>query len=230
MIFEKKFSEKTYRRLSRLEQKANGLTQPSVSVDALYQQFKARYARQFVLAMLIPLILFAVPCVYFLMQNYEIFIGLAYDLRPDLLIHMEREKSLLLALVGMTILGSAGFCYLVTLRMIRAVIGPIWAIERHMKRVTLGDWSAEDYRLRSSDDFQSLSATYSYLYRMLRSSALKELEYLESLKIDPANRHDHTVVEKMIDLKRAQMGIVREDVNGGSAGEIFSSPSQRRAS
>jgi hypothetical protein len=230
MIFEKKFSEKSHRRLSNLELKVNGVVQPQITIEQLYQQFKSRYARQFVLAMLAPLILFAIPCVYFLIQNYDLFFKLAYDLRPDLLEHLEREKSLLLALVGLTIFGSGLFCYAVTLRMIRSVVGPVWAIERHMKRVSLGDWTAEDYRLRSSDDFQTLSATYSYLYRIIRTSAMKELESLESLNIDPNNRHDHTIVQKLIDLKRAQLGIAPDESTSSSSEEIFSSPSQRRAS
>jgi hypothetical protein len=227
MIYGRRFFEKNKPRLSSFEQKVERLHNNQKSLRNLYQKFQYKYSWFYVLAVVGPFFVFALPCLYFANENYQIFTQLAYDVRPDLLNHLEREMTLLFGLFAFAVLGTTFFCYWLTVRLMGLIAGPIWAIERHMKQVTLGDWSSEDFRLRTQDEFQSLASTYSYLYRSLRIHTRRELESLQSLNLDPQDQATYTILKNLIEIKKMQLGL---SPNGDPVEEISSSPSQRHAS
>jgi len=230
MIYGRRFFEQKRQRLSKLEQQAERLQSSQRSMQNLYRQFQHRYAGYLLLAILGPFTLFILPCAFFVQQNYEIFQQLAYDIRPDLLTHLEREKALLFGLIVFTVVSSGIFCYWLTKKIMALIAGPLWALERHMKQVTLGDWSSKDFHIRSSDEFQSLASTYSYLYRTLRVHAQRELESLETLGLDPRDRQTYMVLKNLIEMKRSQLGLLEKAANGENVASISSSPSKRHAS
>jgi hypothetical protein len=230
MIYGRRFFEKKTQRLSESERRAQSKRISQQSMRGLYQQFQHRYAWYFVLAIIGPFALFALPCVYFVQQNYDIFVRLAYDVRPDLLQHLERETTLLFGLFVFSGVAASCFCYWLTVRLMGFIAGPIWAMERHMKKITLGDWSSQDFQARSNDEFQSLVSTYSYLYRTLRVNTQRELDALESLGLDPRDRQTYITLKNLIDVKRGQLGIKIQDFNAANAAETSSSPEKRRAS
>lgn len=232
MIYGRRFFEKSqYRQLSRHQQQSERLKRTQISLRTLYHHFQHKYARSFSLAMLSPLVLFALPCVYFINENYEIFLKLAFDVRPDLIHHLEREKSLLLGLIAFMLCSSGLFCYWLTLRLTNHIVGPIWALEKHMKKATLGDWSGEDFRIRHNDEFQSLAGTYSYLYRTLKVHTQQEIEALESLSVDPKDRNTNIIIRNLIETKKRQLGqMIEPALISESVAEISLSPDSRRAS
>lgn len=230
MIYGRRFFEKNTQRLSSFEQEVQRTQLSHKSMQSLYQQFQHRYAWYFVLAIMGPFTLFALPCVYFIQQNYDIFVRLAYDVRPDLLQHLEREKFLLFGLFVFAAAVASVFCYWLTVKLMGLISGPIWAMERHMKQVTLGDWSSQDFQTRSNDEFQSLVSTYSYLYRTLRVNTMHELDALESLGLDPRDRQTYNTLKNLIEIKRTQLGLKVQDFSAVNVEEISSSPSKRRAS
>lgn len=229
MIYGRRFFEKNQHRLSHQEQQTERFARSERSLKALYHHFQHKYARYFVLTLMMPTVLFAFPCLYFLNQNYEIFLRLAYDVRPELIEHLERERAVLLGLIGFMIVGASTFCYLLTLKLTSHIIGPIWSLERHVKQVTLGDWSSEDFRIRHDDEFQSLASSYSYMYRTLKVHTQKEIEALESLGIDPRDRNTYITVRNLIDTKKAQLG-VKPNFTSSISAETSSSQDSRRAS
>lgn len=195
----------------------------------MYLSFQRRYAGYFLLSILGPFALFVVPCVYFVHQNYQIFQQLAYDIRPDLLMYLDREKGILFGLISFAVISSSVFCYWLTKRIMALLAGPIWAMERHMKQVTMGDWSSQDFHIRAQDEFQSLASTYSYLYRTIRVNTRHELDQLESIGLDPRDRQTYMILKNLIQAKRAQLGLVPE-INGGSAASSSAVDQKRRAS
>lgn len=230
MIYGRRFFEKNNQRLSSYEQQVQRAQLSHKSMASLYQQFQHRYAWYFILSLIGPYLLFSLPCLYLVQQNFDIFEKLAYDVRPDLIRHLERERTLLFGLLAFAILAASAFCYWLTVKLMGIIAGPIWALERHMKQVTLGDWSSHDFQARSNDEFQSLVSTYSYLYRTLRVNTQRELEALESLQLDPTEKETYTTLKNMIVVKRKQLGMKEWPLTGGISAETSSSPSKRRAS
>lgn len=213
MVYGKRLFTRSRRRLSPEEQQRERLQSSQRSLENMYLHFQRRYAAYFLLAILGPFALFVVPCVYFISQNYDIFYQLAYDIRPDLLVYLDREKGVLFGLIIFAVLVSSTFCYWITRQIMALLAGPIWSLERHMKQVTLGDWSSKDFHIRAEDEFQSLASTYSYLYRTLRMNTKYELDQLESLGLDPRDRHTYMILKNLIYTKRAQLGLDPEAEN-----------------
>jgi hypothetical protein len=216
MVYGRRLFNRTRRKLSPEEQQTERLQASQRSLENMYRHFQRRYATYFLLAILGPFALFVVPCIYFISQNYEIFYQLAYDIRPDLLVYLDREKGVLFGLILFSVIISSVFCFWITQQIMSILAGPIWALERHMKQVTLGNWSSKDFHIRAEDEFQSLASTYSYLYRTLRVNTQYELEQLESLGLDPRDRHTYMVLKNLIDAKRAQLGLSNEDKRSDS--------------
>ncbi|MFN7262656.1 MAG: hypothetical protein ACK5UJ_02505, partial [Pseudobdellovibrionaceae bacterium] len=115
-----------------------------------------------------------------------------------------------------------------SLRITDSVIGPLIAIEKHMREVTHGNWKSEDFHMRKSDEFRSLSNTYSYLYRTLKAQTQQEIDLLEKIMVDPANRDSYKAWTYLIETKKQLIGT--EPSPAYSAEETSSSPEQRRAS
>lgn len=231
MIYGRRFFEKSQPRMSHHEQYTARLQRTQKSLRTLYHHFQHKYARSFSVALLSPMVLFSIPCIYFVTDNYDIFLRLAYDVRPDLIHHLEREKNLLLGLVGFMLVSSGLFCYWLTLKLTNHIIGPIWSLERHMKQVTLGDWSAEDFQIRHDDEFQSLASTYSYLYRTLKVHTQKEIEALESLSVDPKDQNNYIIIRNLIETKKLQLGQMTDPLTiSETAAETSLFQGSRRAS
>lgn len=173
----------------------------------LYRSFQFKYVLFLTAAGIGAIVAFAAPIWYFLSQNYGIFQRLAYDVNPQLLEHLDRELIWLKALMVVAILALGGFCAWIALKVTDSIISPLIGLERHMKKITLGDWSAEDFRTRETDDFRSLTSTYSYLYRALRAQAMSDIRMLEKLMIDPKNHEAVQTWATLMNSKRQQLGL-----------------------
>lgn len=208
--------ENNERRLSTHEIQNERLYRGHLSLRGTYSQFQSKYTSYFIFSLALPVLLFFAGSLFFMNQNYNIFYSLAYDTRPEMLSHLEREKITLIFLAVFSLLASVGLCYWVTRKMIASMIGPLWSMERHLKQVSLGDWSHEDFRTRADDEFQSLTTTYSYLYRSLRAHNQKEIKTLETILSEienpsPSSEGSHyrltSPIRNLIHIKKLQLGI-----------------------
>jgi len=193
-----------------------------------FQSFQSKYLTYMTLALGGSLLVFALPVWYLIQQNYQIFQSLAFDTAPELIAHLDQERIwlfgvLLLSFVSVLVIG-----VWTSLRITDSVIGPLMAIEKHMREVSLGNWKSEDFHIRKSDEFRSLSNSYSYLYRTLKAQTQQEIDLLEKIMVDPSNRDSYQAWRYLIETKKQLLGV--EPNSSYSAEEISSSQEQRRAS
>lgn len=170
-------------------------------------QFQWKYTWYFNAFLIGSLFLFVGPSWYFLQQNYDIVMGIAGKAAPQLIEHLARE---LQWLVGFSIFSVIALFLLTTwvsLKMTGNIIGPLVSMERHMWKVTTGDWSAQDFRIRAEDDFRDLADAYSYLYRSLKAQAEYELKLLQMITVDSSNKNSYNSLNALIELKRVQLNI-----------------------
>lgn len=155
--------------------------------------FQWRYAFAMALAVGVTLTVFMTPFLYLLHQNFDVFYKLALTNQPNLVEHIERE------IIWITTLGVGGMVAAVVFSLIfgykltGSILGPLYSLERHMKKIAQGNWEQEDFKIRSSDEFKRLAAAYSYLYRGLREDMKADLEALEmvhSLSLTGKNNDD----------------------------------------
>lgn len=139
--------------------------------------------------------------------------ALSQKTAPNLLIHLERETMWLAGFAAFSLLSLFVLTTWVTLRMTSNIIGPLISLERHMWKVTTGDWSSEDFRIRADDDFRELADTYSYLYRSLRAQAAAEIKLLERMVVDPSQKDSYNAFITLMNLKRTQMSRELQAIN-----------------
>lgn len=232
MIYGQRFFEKTSTTHPTHEASTarDFVSRKQKSIHLLYKGFQFKYSLYLLAAVAGSVAIFMLPTWYFINQNYEIFQHLAYDIQPQLLEHLDREKTWILFLFLFAEVSTIGFSAWIGLRITTALVGPIWSLERHMKKVTLGDWSAEDFRIRATDDFRSLANTYSYLYRSIRAQTESEIKMLEKMVVDPKDVENYSTWKALLTSKKQQLGIVDPSTTFETSAWTASSQPKRRAS
>lgn len=168
-------------------------------------QYQWKYTWHFNAFLLLSILIFIGPLWHFQNQNYQVFMTLARDSAPQLLEHLERETFWLIGFSLFSLVSLFVLTTWVTLRMTSNIIGPLISMERHMWKVTTGDWSSDDFRIRADDDFRELAETYSYLYRSLRAQAASEIKLLERVVVDPSQKDSYNAFMTLMNLKKTQM-------------------------
>lgn len=198
-------------------------------------QFQWKYTISLMAFLTLSMALFLIPSWYFISQNYEIFDRLARNSQPQLMQHLEREVVWLAGFTIFSLLALMSVTLWVGLRMTANIIGPLISMERHMWKVTTGDWSSPDFKIRSEDDFRDLAEAYSYLYRSLKAQAEAELKLLEHVHIDPEHRDAFNALHSLIKMKKQQMKVPAIPVDGPElvlimTEDVVGSRAARRAS
>lgn len=187
-----------------------GLERPVAKVQPnpfkfVHKAFQLKYTL-FLCAMTgFAILLFILPVWYFLNQNYDVFSRIAFDTHVELIEHLERELVWLAIFAFLSSIVVLSLSAFIGMRLTAMMIGPLLRMEKHMRTVTLGDWSTHDFRIREHDDYRGIFETYSYLYRSLRAQTLSELKLLEKLSIDPHNREALAIWQNLVDAKKNQL-------------------------
>ena len=170
--------------------------------------FQWKYTLYILSALGLSFLAFVGPTYWLTEQNYRIFSQLAYQSQPELVHYLEREIVWLRFFLGFSLLFTMLFCVFLGLRFTSRILRPIVDLERHMKKLTLGNWSSPDFRAREGDDFPSLIHTYGYLYRSLRANIENEIQLLQNLPIDSHHRAAINLLENLIRQKKLQLGLL----------------------
>ncbi len=193
-------------------------------------QFQWKYTWYFNAFLLGSLFLFIGPSWYFLHQNYDIVIGIAGKTAPQLIEHLQRELQWLIGFSIFSVLSLLLLTTWVSLKMTGNIVGPLISMERHMWKVTTGDWSMNDFRIRAEDDFRELADAYSYMYRSLKAQAEAELQLLQQINVDASQKDSYNSMAAMINLKRAQLNVQPDASPGREALPVPVTGDRRRVS
>lgn len=211
--------------------------------------FQWRYSFALALAVGVTIAVFLGPFLYFLNQNFEIFRTLAVDHQPNLLSHIEREVQWITVVAGVSLVAAVLFALAFGYKLTGSIMGPLFSIERHLKKVAAGNWSGVDFRVRATDEFKRLSTAYAHFYRSVRTEMTEDLETLKRLRaLTHSKQHADELrftLSKLIEAKETRLGIAPAEVeknvvtftaeegvktvSGPSAGSD-GSPTKRRAS
>lgn len=173
----------------------------------LNKAFQLKYTWYLMTAVIGSLVLFFAPAYYFIQQNYQLFVSLAYDTQPALVSHLERELVWLAIFMVLSLGILSGLTMLIGLRMTKNVLAPLVQMEKHMKELMYGHWYIPDYKISNADDFRDLAITYDYFYRSLKANTETELKLIEKLSIDPQNREAYAAWKNLMLIKRSRLGI-----------------------
>lgn len=179
---------------------------------SFYGSFQWRYTLYLLCAVLAALIVSGGPIYYFLNQNYDIFIRLAYRISPELLRHLERERIWTDGFLIVTLISTMIFCAFWSVRMTTRIIGPLKILEDHMRQLTRGYWFIPEIQVRDKDEFSDLIGAYNYFYKTIQHQMIQDLNGLTALKLDPQHRQSihlwkATIAEKQQQLLSDSRGV-----------------------
>lgn len=186
-----------------------------------FKAFQQRYARAMFLAVIGGSLLFFLPTLYFIQQNYELFSGIALDTAPQLMSHLERETKWLFNFMTISLVTVATVTFYLSLRMTKNIMSPLGVINKHMSKLMVGAWNTPEISIRDEDEFKDLALTYDYFHRALKAVAESELKSLEKLNIDPQNREAFRIWKQLMEEKRARLGYSHLDDQALNEGQII---------
>lgn len=169
--------------------------------------FQSKYVTFLAIAVGGSALLFFLPAIFFIRQNYELFSRLAYDTAPSLVNHLDREVHWLTIFMGLSLVSICTITFVMGYKVTRNLLSPLVSMEKHMRQLMMGNWSVVDFEVPEEEDYKDLSITYDYLYRSLKANTEVELDLLERLAVDPQNREAHAAWTQLITLKRERLGM-----------------------
>lgn len=152
------------------------------------------------------LLVFLLPALYFVEQNYGTFLQLAYDVKPGLIQHLEREMLWLRGFLFLGLVATSVVCFFFGRRLLKQMLEPLDSVEDHLRALTRGDWSKPAPEIPSNDADRGFFLTYEYFHRALKSGAESELKMLERIIVDPAQRESYNLWKTLIASQRARLG------------------------
>lgn len=194
------------------------------------ESFQYKYALYLIAAVGGAAVAFMIPAAYFLNQNYSLIKELAFDHAPTLLDHLEREVLWLNMFMVISALSSLSFVFVIAIKLTGRLIAPMMLMQRHLKKLSLGEWSTPDLTTRDMDDFKDVVSAYNYFYNSLKANTEAELKTLEKLAIDPDNREAYAAWKTLLMKKRQMLGIETQAELNDFSEVRTSSHSSRRAS
>jgi nitrogen fixation/metabolism regulation signal transduction histidine kinase len=182
----------------RLENRSKLLVDP---------KFQFRHAFSILLAINVPVFIVLGLSYYFVSQNYDTFFEVAYRYSPELITHLEREQSFLRYLFIASGLGLLLYAFLLGIQTTYRLIGPIFALKRHLSNLIRGDWSQPNLKVREDDDYHDLIDTYNYFYNSLRRQSEWELEQIAKCKVSAFALESMERKKALVDYKSAQLSL-----------------------
>jgi len=147
-----------------------------------------------------------IPISYFINENYDVFIRLAYDYAPNILGHLEKEQIWLNSLLFSMFVGLVVFFTIFGFKLTARMIGPIQIVKNHLKQLSRGKWFNQEIKIRDKDEFHELIEEYNYFYKSFRKNLENDLSRLEKLNINRDDRESYYLWQKMIHEKQLQLG------------------------
>lgn len=169
------------------------------------KSFQSKYTGYLVLCAFISAVIIGGPSYYFLNQNYAIFIDLAYANSPELIQHLQREQSWVNAFLFAALLSLVVVQVYLGLRLTFRIVGPLLALQKHMKTVTKGNLTVEPLNIRTADEFHTLVETYNYLYKTLQAQNIQDVKFLNKIKQSIQDKDTLDTVNNLIHEKTIQV-------------------------
>ena len=171
------------------------------------KDFQLKYTSVVLLAAIIGTSVSVLPSIFFLNENYQIFVDLAYDNAPQILEYLERERAWLNLIIVSGVLGTLAFFWYLGLKLTSRIVGPVNVLKNHIRGLSRGRWDQAPVSTRERDEFNDLIETYNYFYESFQVNLKRDLAFLQKLAIDPQNRDAYLAWRNLIEEKQKQLGV-----------------------
>jgi hypothetical protein len=171
----------------------------------IHKDFQLKYTGYLVTSALLSALIVGGPTYYFLNQNYNIFLNLAYSISPDIVQHLIQEKAWITGFFIFSLMTLVVFHIYFGVRLTFRMVGPILALRKHIEMVTRGHLYQRPLHVRQDDEFHDLIQNYNYLYKTLRAQNSFDVKKLEGLKYFLKDPQSIKILEDIIEEKESQI-------------------------
>jgi hypothetical protein len=192
------------------------------------REFQTKYLIIFTLNCFLGIVLFLSPVFFYVNENYSIFLDQAYSLAPTIIDNLEKEQLWVNGILISCILGFVIFISILTLKATSNIVGPIYALKRHMEHLTKGKWNKGNLKVRDTDEFKDFIDSYNFLYKKLVKDSEQDLLALQSLDIDNLDPISKQTIQQIIAKKKNQLGYA--DLKVLNVSSDAEAPNSRHAS
>lgn len=173
----------------------------------LHKTFQYKYTGLLLMAIMASLAIYIVPTFYFVNQNYDLIMNMAYQTEPGLVDHLTREIRWLNAFLFISTASVLAFSAYIGIRLTAKIVGPLIGLENHMKKVMYGNFTSAPLKSRENDELKNLIRTYEHMYVTLKNQVESDLAELKKLNIDPNQREAFNTWRNLIVTKEHQLDI-----------------------
>jgi hypothetical protein len=170
------------------------------------RKFQVKYTALVVASVLISMLPIGCLSLYFLNQNYNIFMDLALSYSPNLLPHLERERAWINGLVATTTVGMTIFFAFYGIRITGRLVTPLLILREQIRSLAKGKWDAPEIRVRDTDEFHELVEAYQYFYKILRHETKIEVQQLRDVLDKATDEHSKAILNELIQEKSKRLG------------------------
>ena len=171
------------------------------------RDFQVRYTTIFVVSAALGCIFVFVPIYYFMNQNYQIFVDLAYVHSPNIIDHLEKEKLWLNTLLIGASLALITFFFVFGFKITDQISAPLKILRNHLRLISRGYWSIPVIKVRENDEFQDIIESYNYFFSSFQNNMINDLEKIRAFSIDKSNRDAYLAWQALIDEKCRQLDL-----------------------
>lgn len=162
------------------------------------RDFQMKFTRYIFIVSILSSLVFLIPTMYFINQNYDIFIGLADTFAPDIANHIASERFGFNIVFPVLFLANIAFWLIYTKNMTAKIVGPAKILRNHLRLLTRGDYTLPPVQLRDDDEFKDLIQTYNYFYSLMRVQNEKELSDLKKVQAKVGDPISQGLLQKII--------------------------------
>lgn len=169
------------------------------------RDFQLKYTTYLVTSAIMSALIVGGPTYYFLHQNYDIFLSLAYSISPDIVQHLAQEERWITGFFIFSLMTLLIFHFYFGIRLTFRMVGPLLALRRHMMNTTKGNLRQKPLHIRQEDEFHDLIQHYNYLYKTLRAQNSFDIKKLENIRFYLKDQNGMKAIDDMIQEKEAQI-------------------------
>lgn len=162
------------------------------------RDFQIKFTKYILIVAVVSGMAFLIPTLYFINQNYDIFVNLADSFSPDIADHIAREQVGFNLIFSIFFFANIIFWVVFTRNMTAKIVGPAKILRNHLRLLSRGDLSLPPVKIREDDEFQELVQTYNYFYSLIRVQNERELTELKKVKEQVINPTAHQMLQKII--------------------------------
>lgn len=145
------------------------------------KRFQYKYAIILTAVTALTFLMFTIPAIIILNNNYDLFINSGVTIAPDIVETLDTERRLLFIGFFTLFFICSVALFIIGITITHKIAGPVFAFERCIQNLIHGKLSTQ-LNLRENDELQELSSIFNEFKEFLVNKEIEEINILKEIK------------------------------------------------